>query len=145
MITKVTVYYYQMHYIDSKAIAERLEQVGITSYHRLSCGRKREAIDAYLLLLRSKEELLMLEEDAQNCLDYYKERQEVINAEIASTLEVNAYAVGKKSMLNNLLRENYRLLARMEHVLSLMKMKQPTHVTDCDTDLDSSDDEEDCI
>ena len=69
------------------------------SAHWLSCGKRCEVLDAYLLLARSKEKLVMLEEDAQHSLDYYKERQEAINAE---RFEVNA---GKKSMLHYLLRE----------------------------------------
>lgn len=56
--------------LDASVLGDQLEQA---SWHdkltSLSCDRKHELIDAYLLLCRSKEELLMLEEDANSCFE----------------------------------------------------------------------------
>ena len=51
--------------LDAAALGHRLEQVGMTS------SQKREAIDAFLVFLRSKE-VAMIEEDAMNFFKYYR-------------------------------------------------------------------------
>ena len=139
--------------LSASAVGDRLEQVGITSSNRLSCGRKRELIDAYLLLIRSKEELIMLEEDAKNCVEYYKEREEAIMQEmntVSYEMARDPYSRGKRAMLNNLLKDNHRLLSRSQHTLTVNLMitndsTLPAAVpTYSDTDSSDDDDDYDC-
>ena len=127
--------------LDATAVGERLEHVGITSSHRLSCGRKREVIDAYLLLLRSKEELVMLEEDAKNCVQYYKERQNIITMELKKVITSVPFEVGRKAMLHHKLKYNDRLLSEIEHTVSVMQNKQPIPSTDSSDDSDDDADD----
>ena len=47
-----------------------------------------EMIDIYLMLLTGKEKLLVLEEDAKNCVHYYKERQDIITTKLKKVTTV---------------------------------------------------------
>ena len=105
--------------LDPVVIATRLENVGITTSGIL--GKRRELIDSYLLLCRSKEELALLEEDINCSVMYYRERQSTITREIESAEGLDLYIQGKRALLHNLLEENRLLLQKSEHVQFVMK------------------------
>ena len=126
-------------------VVQQLEQIGMAKPGSLSTGRKRELIDAYLLLSRSKEELAMLEEDVHNIINYYKKREADIMKELHEAEASDMQTRGKKTLLYNLLQENSTLLKNNEQVLTKMaQKKKPTYTSamllDSDTDISDLED-----
>ncbi len=59
----------------------RLNGLG-TSCSTVASGSMREIIDAFLIMQRSQEELVMLQQESQNVVLYYQQRQGHINAKL---------------------------------------------------------------
>ena len=68
--------------MDPSVIATKLEQVGLATPTGISSGKKREVIDAYLLVCRSSEEISMLEKEMHSIIHYYEERENVITYQL---------------------------------------------------------------
>ena len=60
--------------LDPSAIEQRLQALGIWC-QAVASGEKREAMDAYLTVNRSIEEICLLKEEAENMVIYYRERK----------------------------------------------------------------------
>ena len=66
--------------LDSSKVGETLQNYGVSC--TIASGRRREIIDAYLALTRSKEDISMLIQEAENIVTYYQKRRKVIVKEI---------------------------------------------------------------
>ena len=62
-------------------------------------GKKKELIQAYLLLKRSKEELALLEKERLNTVDYWFKLQSAINKHLLSLKLCDKYSVGVIALL----------------------------------------------
>ena len=78
----------------------------------MSSGKKREAMDAYLLISRSNEELALLEKEISNVVHYYEDRENIITDKLALP-PLNQFERGKKALLHILLQQNTDLLMQI--------------------------------
>ena len=60
---------------DPLILSSKLQSYGC--FH-IATGNRRDIIDAYLLLSRSKEELLMLRQESNNIVEFYEKQLSVI-------------------------------------------------------------------
>ena len=67
--------------LDPHLVGSRLQQMGIFC-STIASGQKREVIDCYLSLCRSKEEIVMLKQEAEYLVLYYKKMQQTLELEI---------------------------------------------------------------
>ena len=68
--------------LEPSVIAARL---GSTTPAGVSSGKKREAMGAYLLIMRSSEEIALLEKEMKNIVDYYENRDTTIVQNLIAT------------------------------------------------------------
>ena len=125
------------------AIEERLRGLG-SRYSTIATGKKRQIIDAYLGLCRSKEELEMLKNEAKNIIYYYEERKKCIIAKLTD-LSVNGdlYSRGSSAMLRQLFTHN-DILLKQGHVLSDAMTNNFSTTEPFESDSDDSDFSDDC-
>ena len=96
---------------------------------------KLQAIQAYLVLCRSNEEVMMLKEDAKNVVDYYRWKIAIVKDTLTSLLNSeDSLSRGSVSLLHSLLRKFDISLHQGSSVLDMM--------TSNDFQQLSSDDEE---
>ena len=100
-------------------LEDHLKQLG--TWCSVASGEKREIIDSYLMLCRSKEEISMLKEDADNCVSYYKNKKCVILEEISKrSLGTSLFDRGAVALLHTLLAENSLILNDSVHAVEVM-------------------------
>ena len=96
--------------LDPSNIGERLQKFGVWCTV-LASGRRREIIDAYLALCRSKEDIRMLTEEAENVVAYYEEKRKIIMKEMEHiSVNTDLFSRGAVAMLHLLLAKNTKLL-----------------------------------
>ena len=100
-------------------LEDQLKQLG--TWCSVASGEKREIIDSYLILCRSQEEISMLQEDADNCVTYYKNREDVILQEINKHSLETLFDKGAVALLHSLLAENSLLLNESVHAVEVMR------------------------
>ena len=106
----------------------------------LAAGEKREIIDSYLALCRCREEIAMLQEDANNVIAYYTRRKSVILEEIQRhSCQESLYNMGATSLLHSALIETSRLLSGSIHAADLVQKNISGFSTDCASIQSSSD------
>lgn len=124
------------------ALETRLQDMGVWCLKTVP--EKREAMDSYLMLCRSKEEMLMLSEDIQNVINFHEKKASVIIQKI-DKLDCNTpYNRGVKSLLHKLLLKASSLLKEAKQVYSVMQEGDDAEVYFSDSeycDSGSSDDE----
>ena len=81
---------------------------------------KFEAIQAYLMVCRSREEVSMLKEDSSNVVSYYKNKLEVVQHAITSMTNPDPFSRGSISLLCSFEKKLAHLLD--EASLTLQKM-----------------------
>jgi hypothetical protein len=79
--------------LEPSVIAARLEKLGSTTPAGVSSGKKREAMDAYLLIMRSSEEIALLEKEMENIVDYYENRDTTIVQNLIPPCSLNQLGV----------------------------------------------------
>ena len=99
--------------LDPAVISTLLSKV--TTY---DLGSRKETIDAYLMLLRSKEEKDLLQMETQNTISFYEQKQQIIETALKSS------SSGAKCLLHQLLVK----------VKVLLREVQQTHA-DSDSDV----------
>lgn len=97
--------------LEPSVIAARLEKLGSTTPAGVSSGKKQEAMDAYLLIMRSSEEIALLEKEMENIVDYYENRDTTIVQNLIPPC-LNQFDRGRKALLCGLLKQNNKLLMR---------------------------------
>ena len=101
-------------------VEAKLQSSGI--WCSLAAGDKREIIDSYLVLLRCREEIEMLQEDADNVIAYYTRRKSLIQEEIQRhSSQESLYNMGATSLLHSALIETSRLLSESIHAAVLVQ------------------------
>ena len=109
----------------------------------LAAGEKREIIDTYLVLCRSKEEILLLKEDADNIIAYYESRKKVLQEEIKrQSCQESLCNRGATALLYSALSETSRLLHESIRTADLIKSAlHGSHLSslDCDSMYSYSD------
>ena len=108
----------EMTLSDAMVIATKLKQVGLATPTGISSGKKREVIDAYLLMCRSSEEISMLEKEMHSIFHYYEKRENVITYQLGLPC-LNQFERGKKALLHILLKQNNELLMQTRQVCDL--------------------------
>lgn len=105
----------------------------------VASGEKQEAIQAYLTLSRSKEEIDMLKEDAANIVAYYVRRKKVVYTQ----LQKEEVGSGAKALLHQLLAKTEDLLQQAYQTVQVMEQRQPdSGIGEDDSDsIYSSDDD----
>ena len=117
-------------------IAVQLERLGATTPVAVSSGKKREAIDAYLLITRSSEEIALLEKEMQNVVHFYENRETMIVQNLTLP-SFNQFERGRRALLCKCLKRNNALLIRSRQVHS--QMVQPSSTLSMADDSDESD------
>ena len=111
-------------------VEARLQSSG--TWCSLAAGEKREIIDSYLVLCRCREEIAMLQEDANNVLAYYTRRKSVIQEEIQRhSCQESLYNMGATSLLHSALIETSRLLSESIHAADLVQKNISGFSMDC--------------
>ena len=74
--------------------------------HELSWNTKNDIIQAYLLLKRCEEELIVLSEEKQNALSYWLHQMEVIKQQLTKITDSGSlYNIGARALLHKYLHE----------------------------------------
>lgn len=106
-------------------------------------GDQQEAIQAYLILCRSREEISMLREDALNMVNYYERVKKVVCDKLASlSAGTDLYSRGSTSLLHSLLAKISNLLEQGHLILRTMTTLRENELPCMDginDDEDSSD------
>ena len=99
----------------------------------------QEAIEAYLMVRRSEEDVIMLENEAQNVVHFYEDKKKAILTamEQASDGENLALSLGAKCLLHELLLEVDDLLVKAQNVTRVMQSND-VETLNCEMDSDSS-------
>ena len=96
--------------LDPSNIGERLQKFGVWCTVYVASGQRREIMDAYLALCRSKEDICMLKEEAENAVAYYEEKRKIIMKEIENiSVKTDSFSRGAVAMLHSLLAKNAKL------------------------------------
>lgn len=122
--------------LDPPTIEGRLQSLG--TWKGVMNGERREVMDAYLTLCRCREDLVMLEEEAQNTVNYYEDRKGVLEMAIeCAGIHTSNYSRGITTRLNQMLATTLILLEQSRHLVEAI------HCDNCtDQDSDGSDVEE---
>ena len=124
--------------LDPSIIAELFEKLGSTTPTGVSSGKKREAMDAYLLITRSREEISLLEKEIQNVVHYYENRDTIIVQNLTLP-SLDQFDKGRKALLCRLLKQNTELLIHSRHVLAQMVPLEEGSVPSISSSEDESD------
>ena len=69
--------------LDPSVVASKLEAFGV--FHTSVTGKKRDIIDAYLLLHRSEEEIMMLKQECCNVVTFYEDQRHIMLKAVSYT------------------------------------------------------------
>ena len=113
--------------LDPPLVEMRLHKLG--GWGAIASGKKRRAIDAYLTLCRSNEEIEMLEQDARNCVKFYECQKEVITSELQRySVCMDPFSRGATALLINLMYKTSQLLkdsiGSLEKIVSQIHLKE---------------------
>lgn len=118
--------------LDPAIIGSLLSTVTSSCY---DLGSRKETIDAYVMLLRSKEEKDMLQIEVQNTVSFYQQKKQVIE----TTLRSSSPGPGARCLLHQLLGKVEVLLMEVQHTQQLMKNLMPVLMEeDSNSDSDVS-------
>lgn len=108
--------------------------------------KKHEAVEAFLMMRRSEEEVALLQDEAKNLVRFYIDKKDVIMRELqVRSLESDKYNVGAKSILHQLLINVNHLLEQGQKASTIINagLEVPDDVI-CDSSDCSSDDDSEC-
>ena len=128
--------------LDPSLVESRLREVG-SFCSSVAYGKKREIIDSYLSLCRSKEEIYMLKQEAQNVVSYYRQRKEILLKELESrSSDSNLFNRGSAVLLHSLLTKTDVLFEKSNQILQVMLEEAAMEVEDSDDSSDYSSDDD---
>ena len=96
---------------------------------------KKEIMDSYWMLCRSKEELCMLHEEVQNIITFYETKRKKILDGMKSAAD-NHYNRGITSLLHVLLEDTSTLLQQAQKAIDAMCEENEDELYSNDSDLD---------
>lgn len=125
---------------DPTIIEHKLQELGV--WCDTITGERREAMDAFLMLQRSEEDLCMLREEAQNVVHYYSRRKSVIEKTIKEMKELNddAFNKGMTALLHKQLEQDSQLMIEASQVCETMNKDDVIDEDLLSYDSDSSED-----
>ena len=122
--------------LDPESIEGRLSALG-TKYTSIATGNKRRILDAYSILSRSREELVMLKQESQMLVQYYEQRKQRVIAQLSNLSdESTTFSRGAVTMLKGLVERTGLYLEQGHHVVAAMDNSDNT--VSYETDSDSS-------
>jgi len=102
-------------------------------------------VEEYFMMLRSREEIELLENEVKSALKYYSDKKEAIEAQILHHSHLSsAYNVGAKCLLMRLLEDVLKLQNAMDSTFRAMKERscvQDDIFFSGDSDFDSDNDD----
>lgn len=124
--------------LNPSTMAIKLENFGMWC-HSVASGKKREIIDAYLMLCRSKEDMCMLKEEAENIVLYYEHRKKciVLTLQELQSTTADCFSRGATVLLYRLLHVANTLLEQASETVRIIS-KETCLETWCE-DEESSD------
>ena len=131
--------------LDPIILEDRLRASGVRCLGTVP--EKREAMDAYLILTRTKEEQAMLKEELQSFVSFHKAKK---NSLLKACTEVKSltdslYNRGILSLLHRLLQEVMNLLQGAQDIFDSLDENNENDLYWYDSDLDDdSDNDDDC-
>lgn len=129
--------------LDPCIVGERLEEMGLFC-ETVASGKKREMIDSYLLLCRSKEEIVLLQKEAKNMAAYYSGVKQTVEDEITKQASSDLFGRGAVALLHKLLQRITLLLAQANELLKVMCGEGDSLLQGDGLDIDSEDSDSEC-
>ncbi len=141
----------------SEALDPLSIRVRVESFNALATTgdrNKEEAIQSYLILCRSKEEINFLKDDALNVIRYYERKKQVVYDKIAHlSTRIDSFSRGSIALLHLLLMDVDNLLKQgqstLQTMVSMISEQTPCPFIDDDDDdeysSECSDDDDDCL
>ncbi len=126
--------------LDPVTFESRLAVLGVWCQGTLP--EKRDVMDSYLMLCRSKEELCMLMEEVQIMIIFYDKRKTSLQKSIAnlsSGIETE-YSRGISALLHVLMEDAASLSEQAQNALELMKREDEEDLYFSDSDSSDNDD-----
>lgn len=123
--------------LDPTSIECRLQALGVWCQGTVN-PEKRDIMDSYLMLCRSKEDLCMLKEEAQNILTFYETRRNSllkVLEEVKSAAD-NYYSRGITSLLHAMLGNTKVLLHQAQKAIADMCEENEDELYSSDSDLE---------
>ena len=104
-----------------------------------------KGIDAYLTLCRSKEEVYMLKEEAQNVFTFYEQKEETVNEKIeALSVHTDDFSRGAMALLHIFKIKVKLLKDKACHTLRVMQSHSELPAAEEDSDDFSDDSDSSC-
>ena len=116
--------------LDPDSIGSRLG-----SCTEIATGERRELVDNYLLLCRSREEIKLLKEECQNLINYYQDMRMALKEEITRRSTSN-FDRGAVSLCHKLCKKVDNFIAQGLGLSRVMN-EQVESVLDDDSEVDS--------
>lgn len=110
------------------------------------CKSKRELIDSYIMVKRSSEDILMLDIEMKNTIQYYENRKKTLLQLIASlSLREDPFGKGAVALLRKLCIEVDKQISECSELFAITDSGWPLIINqdESDSDLDSYSDESD--
>lgn len=105
--------------LDPEQVRTRLQAMGTCT--AIATGEKREVIDSYLLLCRSREEIQLLKHEVHNLVSYYENAKKVLEDETRRrSTDTASFNRGAVSLCHRLLNRVNLLLAQGKEVWKVM-------------------------
>ena len=126
--------------LDPVKLEERLRALGVWCFGTVP--EKREVMDSYVMLCRSKEEQAMLKDELQTLSSFYEIKKDhllKVCTEMKSLTD-NNYNRGVLSLLYRLLQEVTNLLQGAQDAFHSLNKSDDDDVYWCDSDLDDDSD-----
>ena len=129
--------------LDTIKLEERLRVLGVWCLGTVP--EKREAMDAYLMLSRSREEQSMLKHELQRVISFYESKRDHIRKACSEVLLLadSLYNRGISSLLHRLLQQVTNALQEAKNTLHSFDQEDESELYWCDSDLDDDSDEDD--
>jgi len=105
-------------------------------------NKRQEIIEEYLLFLRSREEIELLEAEVNNSIQHYSSQKDIIEAKVLHHSDSSPYSVGAKCLLIWLLHDVVKHEEGIQSTLRAMKKRDEVQDIVCssDSDFDSDSD-----
>ena len=122
---------------------ECLSTLLTTAHTTPELNSRHELIEEYFMLMRSREEVELLEVEANNDINFNSAKRNIIEAEIQHRSDLTDYNVGAKCLLTRLLQNVVKLqhdmqltYRTMKDISETTKLQELISSSDSDSDID---------
>ena len=129
--------------LDPIKLEDRLQALGVWCVGTVP--ERREAMDAYLMFIRSKEEQAMVKEELQAVVTFYGAKKDRILEDCCEVqlLTDSLYSRGISALLHRLLHDVTRLLDEAQIIFYSLDKPDENELYCCDNDSDEDDSDDD--